>query len=110
VNIETIAITCFIVALGLLVWATTSSIRPGPREHDTSEESGRRCWCGPEVLQSCPEWDRSLGDSCPSSCWRCGGRTLVDPYDEDLTDVIIHRGPDDPPAPPREEERGCHRS
>jgi hypothetical protein len=100
VSLETIAVTCFLVALGLMVWASTSTKQP--REHDTDNDA---CWCGPEVLQPCPEWGR--GDSCPPTCWRCGGRTLVEPYDEDVPNVIIHRGPDDPPAPPREEGRGC---
>lgn len=60
--------------------------------HDTDSES---CWCGPTLEQPCPELEARRNDlgavsRCPASCWRCGGRSFVEPYDDGVPTVIIH--------------------
>ncbi len=63
------------------------------RPHDLDSPT---CWCNPEILQICPECEEQPseavdddGDNSP--CWRCGGRGLVEVYDEELSKIIIHR-------------------
>ena len=56
------------------------------REHDTDNET---CWCGPDVLQRCPECEDHKDP--PPGCWRCGGKGLVPEYDEDRPSVIVHQ-------------------
>lgn len=58
-------------------------------EHDTS---GASCWCGPEVMQPCPE---CLDTHRDESCWRCGGRGLVPEFDPEAPAVIVHRSTDE---------------
>jgi hypothetical protein len=55
-------------------------------------EDGSRCWCQPEVLRVCPECDDA--EESPTSCWRCGGRGLIEAqetWDADVPLVIVHR-------------------
>jgi len=46
------------------------------------------CWCNPEILQVCSESDES--SKCRDGCWRCGGRSLAEPYSHDLNILVIH--------------------
>ena len=52
------------------------------------ELESRECWCGPEVVQGCPECERDNPD-----CWRCSGRGCVAVYDEDEPVIVIHQTP-----------------
>lgn len=56
------------------------------RSHVTT---GLGCWCAPEVLQPCPQCDEPPAPG----CWRCAGRGLVEPFDDGLPCVVIHRFP-----------------
>jgi len=58
-----------------------------------STDKSEMCFCCPEAKQVCPESiENEQGDPiCSSTCYRCGGSTLVDPYDEDMVTLIIHR-------------------
>lgn len=49
------------------------------------------CWCGPEILQPCPECIEKADDKPNPDCFRCEGRGLVDEYDEDMPSLIVHR-------------------
>lgn len=52
--------------------------------HQTND---RFCWCNPEIVQSCPQCEiYSKAD-----CWRCGGRGVVEPYDDSLDVIVVHR-------------------
>lgn len=66
------------------------------RQHDTSDETGADCWCGPSVEQTCPELvERKEDDAsitnCLPDCWRCRGSGSVPQYDEELPRLVIHR-------------------
>lgn len=46
------------------------------------------CWCKPELKQPCPEaGDRN---ECKPDCWRCGGLSLVDPWNDWMGILIVH--------------------
>lgn len=56
-------------------------------EHEEREDCA--CWCNPEVSQVCPECEES--EVAPPDCWRCAGRGVVEPYDDDLPCIVVHR-------------------
>ena len=80
-------------------------------EHDLTE-SGRFCWCQPEIVQPCPACDVRL-DLCPDDetrdnpaelsifktaremaspqCQRCSGFGVVKAFDATKPLIIIHR-------------------
>lgn len=58
----------------------------------SDHEDSETCWCGPEVLQVCPE-SQGPGEECGPGCWACEGRGLVAPYDEEAPVLVSHRGP-----------------
>ncbi len=52
----------------------------------THETDGETCWCGPRVVQPCPE----CPDEAPApGCWRCGGEGLAEPDDAGAV-LVIH--------------------
>jgi len=59
------------------------------RHSDHRTDKSEICWCDPEVKQVCPESDDN--GKCEDDCWRCKGSGLVDPYDEELNYLIIHK-------------------
>lgn len=62
-------------------------------EHVTDSDD---CWCGPEVVQPCLECPVGPGNVMPNpDCWRCNGRGLVPPYDDEAPSVIIHNTADE---------------
>lgn len=60
--------------------------------HDTDSPY---CWCQPELRQVCPELPES--NVCPATCWRCHGRGDVEPYDDALETLVVHRDMDSGP-------------
>ncbi len=65
------------------------------REHAAN---GERCWCAPNVYQVCPECDddpdevtRTGTVIAKKDCWRCGGEGLVNRYDDELPNIVVHR-------------------
>lgn len=62
-------------------------VRKNKSDHITKKHQD--CWCHPELKQVCPESD-DVG-KCKAECFRCGGNGLVDPYDEELNYLIIHK-------------------
>lgn len=62
-------------------------------EHDTDNED---CWCGPDLLQPCPECPVEPGNvRARPDCWRCGGKGLVPAFDTALPLVIVHNSTED---------------
>ena len=70
----------------------------GTSDHRT--DSSEQCWCVPELRQVCPEEreptycsDPKFADNgkCNKDCWRCKGTGLVEPYDDTLKVLIIHK-------------------
>lgn len=61
-------------------------------EHDVNSD---RCWCGPEVLQPCPECHEGTEYAQNPDCWQCQGRGLIPEYDPDSPSVVIHNDTDD---------------
>lgn len=70
------------------------------RAHDTSEATGRSCWCRPRLEQICPvlagrREEGEKAENCLPNCWRCGGQGTVPAYDAELHTLVIHnREPD----------------
>lgn len=54
------------------------------KEINHNEES-ECCWCGPEILQPCPECDKE------DDCFMCGGRGLIPAYTPDMGKVVVHK-------------------
>lgn len=63
--------------------------RCGSRSVRSHVLDGLACPCGPEVRQPCPQCDEPPAPD----CWRCSGRGLVEPFDDALPCVVIHRFP-----------------
>ena len=58
-------------------------------EHETD---GEECWCGPRVVQPCPE---CLDTHPDPGCWKCGGERVVPAFDPEATVQVIHNDTDD---------------
>ena len=67
------------------------------KEHLTNAN----CWCKPLVRQACPECEHGEGlegveaviqKARAVECWRCDDHGLVEPYDDDMPNIIVHRG------------------
>ena len=85
--------------------ATRIHIYPvNPQTRKSSHFTGKKipCWCNPEIKQVCPEADES--GTCVPDCWKCGGRSLVKPYCEESTTLIIHNEDDKPCYPDMPDE------
>ena len=56
----------------------------------TSHFTGTKipCWCNPEIKKNCSESNEQ--GKCLFGCWRCGGSGLVEPYDDNNCNFIIH--------------------
>ncbi len=72
-----------------LVWGIGCAVAKGRRARAHAKNSPT-CWCAPELLQYCPETPEGP-DVCSPSCWRCGGRGLVEPWSGSRPTIIIHR-------------------
>lgn len=53
-----------------------------------TDKSGM-CWCKPEFKQVCSE--SNCRGICKPDCWKCSGEGLVEPYDDDLNLLLIHK-------------------
>lgn len=61
----------------------------GPYRTTHCTDKSEMCWCKPELKQVCSESNEH--GRCKANCWSCGGSGLVDPYDNDLNVLIIHK-------------------
>lgn len=49
------------------------------------------CWCGPQIVQPCPECSQPHAASgIYRPCWKCGGNGNVPPFTEDMARIVIH--------------------
>ena len=68
-------------------WIHVYPVRKKKSDHITKKHGD--CWCNPEVKQVCSESDEE--GNCESGCFKCGGSGTVEPYDEDLNYLVIHK-------------------